>query len=228
MPCPLHSEIATDRQPVAPTLPTAELAGSRRLPEHAREPTREWAQEEPLTASKVARTRDQGYPLNESTHRDLKPSMARVSHVGADHTACDFSSMRVTPRDTSCVDIGTELGEALSGEVIEIELQSLLKANSVARARHCCTRQLWSEPSCRGPARKKCRAREGGRSSLPTRRKWGSGTRPYSCPATKGDAQADLRRLDLACANKVIDPYRLLGARQKFARSFFRQPLLEV
>jgi len=87
VPCPLHSEIATDRQPVAPTLPTAELAGSRRLPEHAREPTREWAQEESLTASKVARTRDQGYPLNESTHRDLKPSMARVSHVGADHTS---------------------------------------------------------------------------------------------------------------------------------------------
>ena len=42
-------------------------------------------------------------------------------------------------------DVGAELDEALSCEVIEIELQSVLQADSMSRTRHCCTRQFWSE-----------------------------------------------------------------------------------
>jgi hypothetical protein len=48
--------------------------------------------------------------------------MAWVSHVGSDYTARDLSSMRATPRDTPRTDVGAELDEALSSEVIEIEL----------------------------------------------------------------------------------------------------------
>jgi hypothetical protein len=75
--------------------------------------------------------------LREPANRYSKPSMAWVSHVGGDYTAPDFSSMRATPRDTPRADISAELDEAPSSEVIEIELQSILKANSVSRARHC-------------------------------------------------------------------------------------------
>jgi hypothetical protein len=84
----------------------------------------------------VARARYQSYLLCEPANRYSKPSMAWVSHVGGDYTAGDFSLMRVSPRDTPRTDIGTELDEALPSEVIEIELQSILKANSVSRARH--------------------------------------------------------------------------------------------
>ena len=68
--------------------------------------------------------------------------MAWVSHVGGDYTARDFASMRATPRDTPRTDVGAELDEALSSEVIEIELQSILKANSMSTARHFCTWQF--------------------------------------------------------------------------------------
>lgn len=67
--------------------------------------------------------------------------MAWASHVGGDYTARDFSSMRVTPGDTPRSDVGAELDEVLSSEVIEIELQSILEASSVSRTGHCCTRQ---------------------------------------------------------------------------------------
>jgi len=100
-------------------------------------------------ASEMAWARHQSYLLNESTHRYLKPSMAWVCHVGDDRTARDVSSMRVTPRDTSRTDVGAELDQTLSSEVIKIELESVLQASSVTRARHWCTRQLWSEPLCR-------------------------------------------------------------------------------
>jgi hypothetical protein len=48
--------------------------------------------------------------------------MALVSHVGADYTARYCSVMRVTPGDAPRADVGAELYEALSSEVIEIEL----------------------------------------------------------------------------------------------------------
>jgi hypothetical protein len=65
---------------------------------------------------------------------------AEVMNTG-NHTA-DLSSMSVTPRDIPRTDVRAELDEALAGEMIEIELQSILKANSGARARHCFSRQL--------------------------------------------------------------------------------------
>ena len=43
--------------------------------------------------------------------------------------------------DTPRTDVGAELDEALSSEVIEIELQSVLQASSVTRSRRCCTRR---------------------------------------------------------------------------------------
>jgi hypothetical protein len=91
----------------------------------------------------VARARHQSYLLREPVNRYSKPSMAWVSHVGGDYTARDFSSMRVPPGDTPRPDVGTELDETLSSELIEIELQSILKANSVSRARHCCTTPIF-------------------------------------------------------------------------------------
>jgi hypothetical protein len=86
----------------------------------------------------VARARHQSYLLREPANRYSKPSMAWVSHVGGDYTARDFASMRVTPRNTPRTDVGAELDKALPSEVIEIELQSILKANSVSRTRHRC------------------------------------------------------------------------------------------
>jgi hypothetical protein len=68
--------------------------------------------------------------------------MAWVSHVGGDSTARDFSSMGVTSRNTPRTDVGAEPDQTLSCEVIEVELQSVLKANSKSRARHCCTRAM--------------------------------------------------------------------------------------
>ena len=56
--------------------------------------------------------------------------MAGVIHVGGYCTARDLSSMTATPRNTPRADVGTEPDEALAGEVIEIELEALLKAGS--------------------------------------------------------------------------------------------------
>ena len=70
----------------------------------------------------VARARHQSHLLCEPADRNSKPSMVWVSYIGGDCAAGDFSSMRVTPRDTARTDVGAELDEALAGEVIEIEL----------------------------------------------------------------------------------------------------------
>jgi hypothetical protein len=48
--------------------------------------------------------------------------MVWISHVGGDYTARDFSSMRATPRVAPRTDVGAEPDEALSSEMIEIEL----------------------------------------------------------------------------------------------------------
>jgi hypothetical protein len=66
----------------------------------------------------------------------------------------DFSSMRVTPRDTPRADVSAELDEALSSEVIEIELQSILQANSISRTRHCCSGNFGRSHIAADPLRK--------------------------------------------------------------------------
>jgi hypothetical protein len=48
--------------------------------------------------------------------------MVWVRHIGGDYTARDFPPMRVTPGDTPSTNVGAELDETLSSEVIEIEL----------------------------------------------------------------------------------------------------------
>jgi hypothetical protein len=70
----------------------------------------------------AARAGDQSYPLLKSANRNSKPAMAWGSHVGGDYTARDFASMRGTPRNTPRTDVGAEIDEALTGEVIEVEL----------------------------------------------------------------------------------------------------------
>jgi hypothetical protein len=70
----------------------------------------------------VARARDQGYLLCEPADRYSKPRTAWVSHVGGDYAARYFSSVRITPRDAPRTDVGAKLDEALSSEVIKIEL----------------------------------------------------------------------------------------------------------
>jgi hypothetical protein len=72
--------------------------------------------------SEVTWARDQGHLLYDAADRYTKPGMAWVSHIGADYTARYCSVMRVTPRDAPRTDVGAELDEALSSEVIEIEL----------------------------------------------------------------------------------------------------------
>src|ERR1700730_6311661 len=84
----------------------------------------------------MTRARHQSYLLREPANRYSKPSMAWVSHVGGDYTARDFSSMGVTPRDTPRTDVGAETDHALSSEVIEVELQSILQASSHPCSRH--------------------------------------------------------------------------------------------
>src|SRR6516164_144310 len=58
------------------SLPTAELAGSRRLPEHGCKPTRHWAHEEELSSAEVSSPSCQSYPLYVAANRYLKPSTA--------------------------------------------------------------------------------------------------------------------------------------------------------
>jgi hypothetical protein len=75
--------------------------------------------------------------------RYLKPGTAWVSHVGSDYTARDLALIRVTPGDTPRTNVGAEFDEALAGEAIEIELESILKASSGSRTRHCCTTPIF-------------------------------------------------------------------------------------
>ena len=95
-------------------------------------------------APEVARARDQGYLLQETIDSHYsKPGMAWIGHVYADYAARNFSLMRVTPRDAPRTDVGVELDEALSSKVIEVKLQAVLKADSMSRTRHCCTRPIF-------------------------------------------------------------------------------------
>jgi hypothetical protein len=106
----------------SPSLPAAETCGSRRLPKHGCKSTRHGAHEEELATAEMARSRHQSYLLHEAANRYAKPSVVGVRHVCANDTLCDFSPVRITPRDTPRTDVGAELDEALTGEVIEIEL----------------------------------------------------------------------------------------------------------
>jgi hypothetical protein len=65
--------------------------------------------------------------------------MVWVSHVGIDYATRDLASMRIAPRNAPRPDVGAELDETPSSEVIEIELEAILQANSVSRARHMYT-----------------------------------------------------------------------------------------
>jgi len=146
MPCLTRFEIATDTQPVVP-----KLAGCRTVRLQVASRARLQVRPSPsirrtLMASKAARARHEGYLLCEPANRYSKPAVAWVSHVSGDYTARDFSSMRVTPRDAPSTDVGTELDEAPSSKVIEVELQAILQANSMSRARHCCTTPSFVEP----------------------------------------------------------------------------------
>ena len=62
--------------------------------------------------------------------------MVCVRHIGSNYTARDFSLMRVAPRDAPRTAVGAGVDQALAGEVIEIELESILKAGSGSRTRH--------------------------------------------------------------------------------------------
>ena len=120
--------------------------------------------------------------------------MVGVSHIGGDYTARDFSSMRGTPRDTSCPDVGAEFDEPLSSEVVEIELQSILKANSVSRTWHRYLTQPFIDARCRRvatciarPPRKDDRAQR-----LPLR------GRPRASPSLAAPACAGTTRMGSA------------------------------
>jgi hypothetical protein len=60
--------------------------------------------------------------LREPPNRYLHLGVGGITHGGGDHTARHLSSMGVTPRYTPRTDVGAELDEALSSEMIEIEL----------------------------------------------------------------------------------------------------------
>ena len=93
----------------SPSLPTAELAGSRRLPENSRQTTSRGTKEKPLAAAEVARARDQGYLLYELANRYPKPSVVRVGHIGG-----DYAAREVTPGDTPRADVRSKLDQAPS------------------------------------------------------------------------------------------------------------------
>jgi hypothetical protein len=76
----------------------------------------------PLMASEVTRPRHQSYLLHEAANRYSKPSIAWISHICANDAARDLSFRRAAPHDPAPTDVGAELDEALSSEVIEIEL----------------------------------------------------------------------------------------------------------
>jgi hypothetical protein len=86
--------------------------------------------------AEVTRARDQRYLLHEAAKRYAKPTTAGVSHIGGNYTARDFSLVGTAPHDPARTDIAAEPDDAFAGEVIEIELESILKANSVSRTRH--------------------------------------------------------------------------------------------
>ena len=119
----------------SPSLPAAELAGSRWPPEHGGKSTRHGANEEPLMPSEVARSRHQSYLLHEAAHRYSKPGIW-ISHVCANDAARNLSLTGITPRYTPRTDVGPEFDETLSGELVQVELQAVLQAGSGSRTRH--------------------------------------------------------------------------------------------
>src|SRR5262249_49147390 len=78
-----------------------------------------------------------------------KPTLVWISHVSGNDAASDLSLIRVAPGDTAGTNIGAELDEAPSRKRVEVKLQSILKASSVSRTRHCCTTPIFVGAHCR-------------------------------------------------------------------------------
>jgi hypothetical protein len=93
------------------------------------------AHEEPLPPAEAARARYQSDLLHQAAHRYSQPSVLLIGHGCANDAARDLSPI-TPPRDTPRTDARAELDEALAGEVIEIELESILEADSMSRTRH--------------------------------------------------------------------------------------------
>jgi hypothetical protein len=77
-------------------------------------------------SSEVSRSRDQGYLLHEAAKLYAKPSMTGIGHVCANDAARNYSLTRIIPRDAPRTDIASELYEALSCKLVEVELQAVL------------------------------------------------------------------------------------------------------
>jgi len=85
----------------------------------------DWANEVPLRAAEVSRTRDQGDPLIDTRCLNAKPTRCRIAQVGCDQYCSDNFSA-AGPLDQVWLGAEPRPYGALSNETIQVQLQSIL------------------------------------------------------------------------------------------------------
>ena len=108
------------------------MGSAVRLPKYRDGPVHGRAHEVPLSATEVSGTGHEDDPLVEAAKLDAKPAFVLAAHVGANHAGGDIAPIRVRPSNSPNADVRTRLDEPLSSEPVQIQPQSVLKANSFA------------------------------------------------------------------------------------------------
>jgi hypothetical protein len=77
-----------------------------------------------------------GDPLIKVANLYPEPASKLIGHVCTDQTARDVSPIRVGPFDPPEPDVSATSDEPVSHQPIQVELQSVLQAHTVALSRH--------------------------------------------------------------------------------------------
>ena len=77
---------------------------------------------------------DEGNPLIEAAKLDAKPALTRPAHAGTNGAAGNLAPIRMRPSNPVCTNVRAGHDETPSPEPVEIQLQSILQTNTLARA----------------------------------------------------------------------------------------------
>src|SRR5690242_19492158 len=120
-----------------PGMPARKLLRPSRQPQDRCAPVQHRAHEEPLSTAIMARERGESYQLIELTNLNAKPAVKLTCHVGAEPSARYHVAVAVDPPDR----LGTRLraggNQSSPYQQVDVELQALLKAQSLPGSRHC-------------------------------------------------------------------------------------------
>jgi hypothetical protein len=84
----------------------------------------------------MSSARNEYDPLIEAAELDAKPALMRAAHVGANQAVGNFPPVRMRPPNSTGTDVCAASDESLSSEAVQIQLQSILEANTFTRSWH--------------------------------------------------------------------------------------------